>query len=339
MTDAVRLSRRSVLMAGMLVPVTCPVLAMSTSEEKIIVSGASGQLGRLVVEELLHRGVLPRQLILVSRSPDQLAEYAENGASTPFGDVDEAESLLKAYSGGTRMLMISLALGSESDTRARRHKAAFDAAVEAGVRHIAYTSFVGADTGGDPVTEAHRESELFLRASGAQWTILRNSLYADMRLPQALHIARTGKAVAWPSDPKSALVTRRDCAAAAAGALVGGSRFENCTFTVTGPSLVNTADIAAIVGEITGKDIEVVERDPRGPNQSPPGPEGPAGPPPDSGITAAAAIVTDAVARLSARAPASMRDFLLAHTDQLRKASVADMAALASPPTLAATPR
>ncbi|MCC5868017.1 MAG: NAD(P)H-binding protein [Gammaproteobacteria bacterium] len=311
---------------------------MSASEDRIIVSGASGQLGRLVVEELLGRGVSAQQLILVSRSPDRLAEYAEKGASTPFGDVDKPDSLLQAYAGGTRMLMISLALGSESDKRAQRHKAAFDAATQAGVRHIVYTSFVGADKGGDPVTEAHRQSEAFLHASGTQWTILRNSLYADMRLAQALHMARTGRAVAWPGDPKSALVTRRDCAAAAAGALAGGSRFENKTFTVTGPELVNTADIAAIVGEITGREIKVVERDPKGLDQDPPGPEGPAGPPPNSGITEAAAVVTDAVVRLSGREPASMREFLLAHDDQLRASASAEATASTAPSHLAPAP-
>ncbi|MCC6009261.1 MAG: NAD(P)H-binding protein [Rhodobacteraceae bacterium] len=325
-------------MMSLLSPVAYRVMAMSTPEERIIVSGASGQLGRLVVEELLGRGVSAQQLILVSRSPDRLAEYAGKGASTPFGDVDEPESLLQAYAGGTRMLMISLALGSESDKRAQRHKAAFDAAAQAGVRHIVYTSFVGADKGGDPVTEAHRQSEAFLQASGAKWTILRNSLYADVRLPQALHMARTGSAVAWPGDPKSALVTRRDFAAAAAGALAGGNRFENKTFTVTGPALVNTADIAAIVGEITGQEIEVVERDPRGPNQGPPGPEGPGGPPPDSGIAEAAAVVTDAVVRLSGREAASMREFLLAHGDELRASAAAAATASTAPPQLAPAP-
>lgn len=324
MPEPFNVPRRTLLVLILLaVGSSSPAAAVISGDERIIVSGASGNLGRLAVDELLSRGVPAKQLILVSRRPAELAEYASKGATTRFGDVDRPESLSAAYAGGTRMLLISLALGPDADTRPQRHRTAFDAAVKAGVRHIVYTSFVGADKGGDPVSEAHRKTEEFLRASGAKWTVLRNGLYADMRLPQALQIARTGRAVAWPGDPKSALVTRQDCAAAAAGALLGGGRFENQTFDVTGPELVNTADIAAIVGTITGSKIELVERAPAGP----PGPDGPFGPPPGSSIMAAAAVVTDAVAKLAGRKPTIMRDMLLANELRIRAAAAAAPAA------------
>jgi uncharacterized protein YbjT (DUF2867 family) len=84
--------------------------ATAANSEKFIISGASGQLGELTVRELLKRGVPAGNLILVSRTPDKLAEFAKLGAVTRFGDVDKPESLAAAYAGGTRMLMISLAL-------------------------------------------------------------------------------------------------------------------------------------------------------------------------------------------------------------------------------------
>jgi len=80
----------------------------TAAQDKIVVSGASGQLGGLVVEELLARKVAPQNLILVSRTPDTLKRYAQRGASVRFGDFSKPESLLEAYKGGTRMLLISV---------------------------------------------------------------------------------------------------------------------------------------------------------------------------------------------------------------------------------------
>jgi NAD(P)H dehydrogenase (quinone) len=96
------------------------------ARERIIVSGASGQLGALAVEELLARGVDPRDLILVSRTPEELAAYAQRGAATRFGDFTQPESLPAAYEGGTRLLLISISAGP--DNRPQLHKNAIDAA-------------------------------------------------------------------------------------------------------------------------------------------------------------------------------------------------------------------
>jgi hypothetical protein len=112
-----------------------PAHAASASTDKIIISGASGQLGELVVKELLARGVAPANLILVSRTPAKLEEFRKLGASVRFGDVDQPDSLPAAYAGGTRMLMISLGGVPGTQLRPPRHKLAFDAAVKAGVKH------------------------------------------------------------------------------------------------------------------------------------------------------------------------------------------------------------
>src|SRR5690606_41615774 len=91
--------------------------AQQTGGEKIIVSGASGQVGGLVVEALLARDVPASNLILVSRSPDELAAYARMGASTRFGDFTQPESLASAYAGGDRLLLISIGGTSVPATR------------------------------------------------------------------------------------------------------------------------------------------------------------------------------------------------------------------------------
>jgi NAD(P)H dehydrogenase (quinone) len=311
MNHKVSIARRAFLGLSMLALGGGALAATAApSGEKIIISGASGQLGLLTVKELLRRGLPAKNLILVSRTPEKLAEYVALGASARFGDVDMPASLPAAYAGGDRMLMISLGFAPGSAPRPPRHKVAFDAAVKAGVKHIVYTSFIGADQGGDMLTDDHKQSEEFLRASGAKWTALRNGIYADGQLQTALQMAATGKATARAGDPKDAPVTREDCAAAAAGALLGGSKFENQGFDITGPELVNTHDIARIVGEVIGRKIEVSESTgnaaARGASQ---------------GMTSAAPKVTDAVARLSGRPGATLRARLMASKSQLLAAA------------------
>jgi NAD(P)H dehydrogenase (quinone) len=272
--------------------------------DKLIISGASGQLGLLTVQELLRRGVPAKNLILVSRTPEKLAEFAQQGASTRYGDVDHPDSLPAAYAGGDRMLMISLGFTPGNPPRPPRHKLAFDAAVKAGVKHIVYTSFIGADQGGNMLADDHRQSEEYLRASGAKWTALRNGFYADSLLQSAMKMAATGKATVRTGATKNAPVTREDCAAAAAGALLGGRRFENRAFDITGPGLVDARDVAKIVGEILGRNIEVVEQAPAaGPAMSVP------------------PRVTQAVAVLTGRPATSVRALLLAHRAELLAAA------------------
>jgi len=87
------------------------------AHEKIIISGASGKLGGHTVEELLHRGIDPRDLILVSRTPEKLEQYAQQGASVRYGDFTQPESLTTAYAGGSRMLLISISTGRPGSNR------------------------------------------------------------------------------------------------------------------------------------------------------------------------------------------------------------------------------
>lgn len=233
--------------------------------ERIIVSGASGQLGGLAVEALLARGVRPEDLILVSRTPDVLARYAQTGASTRFGDFTQPESLDAAYAGGTRLLLISLNTRGNpnprvANERAALQQAAIDAAVRAGVEHIVYISFVDADHNVSPIAVDHRATEAALRASGIAWTSLRDQWYADLIVDPTARMVADGRAVVPSNDPGTAWVTRKDCAAAAAAVLTT-SGHENQVYEITGPELVRFRDIASIASEITGIPIEIVEAD------------------------------------------------------------------------------
>src|SRR5580658_1925465 len=134
------LTRRELLemvAAGVLLSGTA-TSAMAARDDRIIISGASGQLGGQAVKDLLAMGVPAKNLILVSRTPDVLLEYTKLGAATRFGDFGKPESLAAAFAGGTRMLLISI--GNGAGPRPVAHGHAIDAARTAGIKQIAYTS-------------------------------------------------------------------------------------------------------------------------------------------------------------------------------------------------------
>jgi NAD(P)H dehydrogenase (quinone) len=234
------------------------VSPVALAQDKIIVSGASGQLGSLVIDELLARKVAPENLILVSRTPntDHLQTYAARGASVRFGDFNEPESLAAAYRGGTRMLLISINGGGGN--RPELHKAAIDAAARAGVKQIAYTSYVNADRYVDStIAVDHRRTELFLQESGVAWTLLRNQIYANGLVDQAVQMVREGRYVTHTPDARVAYVTREDCAAAAAAVLATPGH-DNKAYNITGPDAVGPRELVALASELSGKPVELV---------------------------------------------------------------------------------
>jgi NAD(P)H dehydrogenase (quinone) len=237
---------------------TLPGRSAHAQAERIIISGASGNLGGQTVKELLARGVPASRLILVSRTPDELKEYADQGASVRFGDFTKPESLPAAYAGGTRMLLISVG-GSGEVTAAELLKRAIDAAKAAGVKHIAYTSYVGI-TRGDTAGRAadHQATEEALKASGVSWTMLRNSIYMHGQIGQAARWVADGRAVIPPNESPIGYITREDCARAAA-AVLSTPGHENKAYDITGPELIGVRDAAAIAAAVTGKPIEVVQ--------------------------------------------------------------------------------
>lgn len=257
-----RYVRATVLSALAVLAAAAASVAQQASSPKIIVSGASGQLGGLIVEDLLARGVAPRDLILVSRTPEDLGRYAAMGASTRFGDFTQPESLATAYAGGDRLVIISLNTRGNPDPRvatdrAALQKTAIDAAVAAGIDHIVYTSFVDADRNESPIAVDHRITEADLRASGVAWTSLRNQWYADRIVGEAAAMVRQRQVIVRPDDIGVAYVTREDCAAAAAAVLTTPGH-ENRVYEITGPARFTSRDLAAIAGEIAGVEIEVV---------------------------------------------------------------------------------
>jgi NAD(P)H dehydrogenase (quinone) len=226
---------------------------------RLVVTGVSGKLARLVVKELLRR-VAATELILVSRSPDALKPFVDAGAAVRYGDFEQPETLPAAFAGGDRALIVSVLARDP----VAAHRAAFQAAARSGVAHIVYTSVL------NPVVEnpfppatVHHRSEHDLRAIGVPWTVLRNALYADLRVEIADAYLRDRRWTTNIGHGMHAFVARSDCARAAAAALAAEVPAVR-SYHLTGPELVDASRYVAAVEEYGGHRIEVHEVDDAG---------------------------------------------------------------------------
>ena len=175
-----------------------------------------------------------------------------------FADFERPETLEAAFRGVDRLLVIST-IGTRDTVGA--HRAAFQAAARAGVGRIVYTSVQNPVRDNPfPAAAIHVHSEADLIATAIPWTILRNALYADLRVEIARCYARDGQWTTNLGDGGHAFVARADCAAAAAAALCGDGH-EGQVYDVTGPAIVTADDYLALVRERTGAPVERVEVD------------------------------------------------------------------------------
>ena len=227
--------------------------------QKLLVTGASGKLGRLVLDDLLAKGVAATDIIATTRDTFKLADYAAKGVDVRKADFNDTESLAAAFKGADRLALISTDAIDAEGTRLKQHTAAVNAAKVAGVKHIVYTSMPNPHKD-SKITFAgdHRGSEEAVKASGLSYTILRNAWYHEnlfMSLPQVL---ASGHWYTSTGDGKVNNLSRADCAAALAAVLASDST-ESKTYTLTGNEKMTTAEIAAVASEVLGKKIEVIQ--------------------------------------------------------------------------------
>ncbi len=225
------------------------------SNSTLGVTGAAGQFGRIVVEELLARGA--SKIVAITRTPDKLADLAAKGVTVRAGDFDDGASLEAALAGIDRLLIVSTDAVGSPGARLAQHQAAVAAAKRAGVKHILYTSIPSPyPSASAQVADDHFWTEQAVIATGLDWTFLRNSLYMDLLVGQLPQFAATGQLVHAAGTGRRNVVSRADCAVAAAGALLtaAGKTIEN----VTGAEALTLEEIAAIVGTQIGKPVAAI---------------------------------------------------------------------------------
>jgi len=230
---------------------------MSTlKEHNVLVTGASGNVGRLVVDWLLEN--YNGSIIATTRHPEKLADLAERGVIVRHADFDQPESLDEAFAGAQRLLLISTDAIGIPDIRLNQQTQAVRAAIKAGVNHIVYTSFFNNEPGTANITAAdHYFTEQAIKDSGLTYTILRNNLYAENLLQALGQAAERGMYASAIGEGKISYIARQDCAIAAAVAL-SSSNNDNKTLHLTGLEAVSGQDIARILSEAIGKPVSYV---------------------------------------------------------------------------------
>jgi NAD(P)H dehydrogenase (quinone) len=215
----------------------------------VVVTGATGQLGRRVVESLLERGVPAGDITATGRSSERLADLAARGVTVVAADYKDPASLDAAFAGADKVLLVS---SNDFDDRAGQHRNAVDAAVRAGVGHLVYTSGPRATTSSMLLMADHRATEEHLAASGLTTTILRNGWYVENYTPQVPTYLEHGM-VGSAGDGRVSLALRSELADAAAAVLTGEGH-EGKVYELGGEA-VTLPELAAIVSEVTGASI------------------------------------------------------------------------------------
>ena len=218
---------------------------------RIAITGASGQLGKLVAERVLAQ-CAASDVILATRSTHALADLAARGAIVRRADFDEPGSLRDAFAGAERLLLIS---ATDLERRVVQHRAAIEAAEAAGVRRVIYTSGSRPEPPNPAaVAASHHATEQALAASDLAWTVLRNSLYADYQVPEALRAIDTGVLAHNRGTGRVAYVAREDCASAAAAVLLQDGH-DGAVYDITGAESFDAEALAALYGELGGKGV------------------------------------------------------------------------------------
>jgi NAD(P)H dehydrogenase (quinone) len=216
----------------------------------IVVAGATGQLGSLVIEHLLTK-VSSNEIVALARTPAKASHLAAKGIEVREADYSRPETLNSALAGATRVLLIS---GNEVGQRVAQHKAVIDAAKAAGVQLLAYTSLLHADTSTLVLAEEHLATEKYLRVSGVPFALLRNGWYFENQTAGIAPALQQGAFIGASKDGRFAAAARADYAAAAVAVLLGKGH-ENQVYELAGDEAYTRAELAAEVSKQTGKAI------------------------------------------------------------------------------------
>ncbi len=214
------------------------------------VTGASGQLGRLAVEQLLAAGVPAPDVVALVRTPSKAADLAERGVQVRAADYAQPQTLSGALAGVDRLLLIS---SSEAGQRFAHHSNVIQAATTAGVSRIVYTSMLDAENSTNPLAGEHRATEQALRGAGVDYTVLRNGWYTENYTDQLGQYLPAAEIVGAAGAGRISAATRLDYAAAAATALLKDEA-GNRTYELGGPAF-DLTELARVISEVTGTSV------------------------------------------------------------------------------------
>lgn len=219
----------------------------------IMVTGATGQLGSLIMENLLQF-VPSSQIIACVRDLEKAKELLEKGVEIRFGDYDQPDSLVEAFSGVTNLLFISSS-HPDDNVRLNQHSEVVNAAIKAGVKHLLYTGFAFPPKEQIPANHVHLLTEQMILKSGIDYTFLRNALYMDfvdvLGLKEAI---QSGELITYPGNWLFNSVTRKDLALATAVVLTTTGH-HNQIYELAAPRSWDFSELAEILSELSGTRI------------------------------------------------------------------------------------
>ena len=216
----------------------------------IAVTGASGKLGRLVLDGLL-KVVRPDQLVAIVRTPEKAARFTAQGVQVRHGDYDKPHTLAPALAGVKRLLLVS---GMDMGRRVQQHRAVIEAAKAADVELLAYTSVLRADSSTLPIAEEHKVTEDLLRGSGVPYVILRNGWYIENYTERLAMPLQYGAFMGAAQSGRIAAASREDYAAAAVAVLTADEH-RGKTYELAGDYAFTMSDLASEVSKWAGRPI------------------------------------------------------------------------------------
>lgn len=225
----------------------------------ILVTGATGQFGGNTIDHLLKKGINPARITALVRDAAGANALEERGIEIRIGDYTDRDSLVRAFDGVGKLLLVSSNDRQAIENRTAQHINVIKAAKEAKVRHIIYTSFIrkpGFESSAIAAFQnSHVQSETFLKESGIQYTILQNGIYLEM-IPVFTgdKVSETGFILFPAGEGKASFVLRRELAEAAAHVLTTGDH-ENKTYKLTNTTSASFDDIAGALSKTIGKEI------------------------------------------------------------------------------------
>ncbi|GAA1724649.1 SDR family oxidoreductase [Aeromicrobium alkaliterrae] len=221
----------------------------------IAVTGATGQLGRRIVAQLLER-VPASEVVAVVRDEAKAADLTAQGVQVRVADYTDVAALTDAFAGVEKVVLVS---GNEIGQRAVQHGNVIEAARAAGVTFIAYTSVLHADGSPLLVAPEHVETEALLASSGLSYSLLRNGWYHENYAPSIDAARASGAVVTSAGDGRVASASRDDFAAAAA--VVVTSDAPEQVYELSGDVAWTQSELAAAIGEVIGSDVSVLDVD------------------------------------------------------------------------------